>query len=545
MQMPGQILQSLLAFAREARRFPAWAAENPREARRATLRLTATVAMFVVPAYVFVLLNDSMRHSAGWGDEGYFVWCGWSLLKGLVPYRDFMEFKPPFVFLTYALALKLHGLENFGYRQFFLYFPLLSILCMQAALLSRRIDRLLAMGFSLALIHLWVTHEFHDYALSDTESIGLSYYFLGTACLLARTRRPAFMAALGTALLIACTQSKDPFLPCVVVTWAACFFARERTGTLKVDALTYLEWSTIGGAVVVVGLLIFLAPTGALAAYVRMVGRYTVIYRDPVLSFCVAGGVFKPTTPFNDLLRQAGALAHDYANLPTMGFLIPFASGLVIFARRRALPVIVGGVLALLMGVLAASASNCPWKHYYNMVLGGLFFLLALGLDAMAAQLRATSAPVRALVRVAMLTGIVVVLWPRVEAERLAYGTRTFPPVMGEPVPGVFELIRAHTTPADKIVTNGNPILYVQTERISGVRESVFLDPILGYYVGQTDKDKLRTVYDEMLASKPKIIVLDPSYAYARGRHAAALWQPFLTEQHYEKLSDNVYLRPN
>ena len=507
--------------------------------------VAGTLATLAISAYVFVIFNDVMRHSGGWGDEGYFVWCGWSLLKGLVPYRDFMEFKPPFVFLTFALALKLHGLDGFRYRLFFAYFPLASLLALQVALLTRRVDKILAMGLILGLIHLWVTHAFHDYALSDTESIGLSYYFLGTAFLLARTRYARFTQIVGTALLICCTQSKDPFLPCVVFTWAACFFATERTGPWRRDAIQYVKRAIVGGAIVIGGLCIYMIPTGAMSAYLRMVGRYAVIYRDPVQSFCVAGGVFKPTTPLNDLLRQARALSHDYANLGTMGFLVPFVAGFFIFMRRRSLLVVAGALLALLTSILAVCASNCPWKHYYNMLLGGLFFALAIGLDAMAPHLETLSSRLRWVMRVAMLTPLFVTIWPRIDAERQAFGTRALTTTMGEPAPHVFELIRKYTTPTDRIVTNGNPILYVQVDRLAGVRESNFLDPILGYYVGSTDKEKLRPVYEEMLKSRPKVIVLDPSFMYARGRHHWALFAPFLADQHYKQLTDNVYLRPD
>jgi hypothetical protein len=523
-------------------RVTAWSHEDVWAFARPVL---ATLVTLAIPTYVFLLLNDEMRHSGGWGDEGYFVWCGWSLTKGLIPYRDFMEFKPPFVFLTYALALKLYGLDGFGFRTFFTYFPLLSILALQASLLTRRVDKVLTMGLALALIHLWVARPFHDSALSDTESIGLSYYFLGTAFLLARSRHPGAARAIGTGLLICCTQAKDPFLPCVVVTWAACFFLAVRSGTFRDDALLYLKQSIVGGAVVVVGLLIYMVPTGALRAYIQMVRRYAVIYRDPVQSFCVAGGVFTPTTPLNDLYRQAQALANDYANLTTMGFLLPFAAGLVLFTRRRSLPVVAAALAALATSFLAVVASNCPWKHYYNMLLAGLFFVLAVGLDFLAPHLRPLPRTMRWIVRVAMLTGVVVAIWPRIEAERPLYGTRTYPPTRWEPVPGVFDLIRKYTTPTDRIVTSGNPILYVQVDRRAAVRESNLLDPILGYYVGDTDEEKLRPVYDELMKNRPKIVVLDPSYGHARPRHQRALWAPFLANNHYQQLTDSVYLRPD
>jgi hypothetical protein len=509
------------------------------------LRVIVTVVTLAIPAYVFLLFNDGMKHHGGFGDEGYFVWCGWSVTKGLAPYRDFIEFKPPLVFLTQALALALHGFDHFQYRQFFTYFPLASILALQLSLLTRRVDKVLAMGLSLALIHVWVTPAFHDTALSDTESIGLTYYFLGVAFLLARCKRSGLTQGIGAAFLLCCTQSKEPFMLCVLFTWTACFFALERRGGLRQDALSYLRYTAIGGGVVVVGLCIYMVPTGAMSAYIHMVRRYTVVYRDPTQSFCVLGGVFQPTTPLNDLWRQWYTVARDYLNLRMMGFLVPFAAASIIYVWRRSLPLLATTALACVAGFVAVAASNCPWRHYYNMLLSGLFFALAIGLDAMTPYLRVTDRSGRWLIRFAMLTALVVTIWPRVISESQAYGTRAFPSPMNEPVPGIFDAVRKYTTPQDRIVTSGNPILYVQTNRLNGIRESNLLDPILGYYVGTTDEEKLRPLYDELVKSMPKIVVVDPSFAHARPRHQRALWGPFLANYHYTKLTEQIWLRPN
>jgi hypothetical protein len=228
-----------------------------------------------------------------------------------------------------------------------------------------------------------------------------------------------------------------------------------------------------------------------------------------------------------------------------MGFLLPFVAPLALLARRKSLPVIAAAGAALVTSFFAVVASNCPWKHYYNMLLAGVFFVVVVGLDLIQPHVERLAPTMRWLVRVAMLTGLAVAIWPRIAAERPAYGTRPAPNAMNEPAPGVFDLIKKHTTPDDRIVTNGNPVLYVQVNRIAGVRESNFLDPILAYYVGETDEEKLRPVYEEMMRSRPKIVILDPSFMWARGRHYNALWAPFLANNHYRQLTDSVYLRPD
>jgi len=510
-----------------------------RDVASAASSVVAVITTLAISAYVFLVFDDGMKHhSIAGGDEGYFVWCGWCITKGWIPYRDFMEFKPPFVFLTHALAIKLYGFDRFQYRQLFTYFPLGAILALQLSLLSRRVDSVLAMGLTLGLIHLWVTPAFHDTALSDTESIGLSYYFLAVGCLLARSRFQGLMQGLGAALLVCCALSKEPFLLSTVVTWAACFFTSARKGSLHEDAVRYTKHALIGVGVVLVALGIYMVPTGAMSAYLRMVSRYAIIYRDPKLSLCAAAGFFEPTTPLNDLWRKWHAMVGDYASFGRVGFLVPFAVASILYIRRTSVALLTAAGLACVAGFLAVAASDCPWSHYYNMFLGGLFFAFALGLVTMTPYFRAVARSGRILIRFAMLTGLALAVWPRFEQERVAFGSRSFASPMAEPIPGSFEAVRKYTTPADRIVTSGNPIFYVQTNRRNAIRESNLFDMILGYYSGNTD-------YDELVKNRPKLVFLDPAYPDRQTRHYRALWAPFLADYHYTKLAEHIYLRPD
>src|SRR5580704_12961595 len=106
---------------------------RPLEWPKVAVRLGLDGFTLAITAAVFVVYNSEFLHNAMEYDEGFFVWCGWSLLKGLVPYRDFIEFKPPVLFLTHALALALFGFPGLGYRRFFAIFPLGALLFAQAA----------------------------------------------------------------------------------------------------------------------------------------------------------------------------------------------------------------------------------------------------------------------------------------------------------------------------------------------------------------------------------------------------------------------------
>src|SRR2546428_10874535 len=57
--------------------------------------LLAVIALLRLPGFAFGVLNI---------DESDYLVYGAGILKGLLPYRDLVEIKPPLGYLTYALA---------------------------------------------------------------------------------------------------------------------------------------------------------------------------------------------------------------------------------------------------------------------------------------------------------------------------------------------------------------------------------------------------------------------------------------------------------
>ncbi|HEY1958810.1 MAG TPA: hypothetical protein VGH28_24515 [Polyangiaceae bacterium] len=516
--------------------------------QRRVLAIFLTLLTLRITAYFFAILNDGFLHAGLNYDESYFAWCGWMIDKGYAPYRDFLEFKPPMTFITHALALKLFGFQHFEYRKFFAYFPLGSLLAVQLAMLSRRIDRWLALALTLAFIQIWVNPSFHDVALSDSESIGLTYYLFAIAFLLARTRLGPALQWIGGAFFACCILSKEPFLPCVGMSWISLFLIGDEPGTLGVRARRYAG-RTIGGGLVVLGILcLYMIPSGALRAYLDVLHRYFHFYRDVKESYCVVLGRFHPTKPFNDLHMQWRAARQAFANSTLLGFLAPFGVASTIFIFKRSRVLFVSVLIGLASALWAVTASNCQWAHYYTMTMSGLFFALVVGLDSMTPHFRAMSRASRAFVSAALLAGVLMHVWVRFDAERDKYGTRVGQDFDSqEPIPGVFEAVKQYTSPSDYIVTTGAPSLYMQVDRINGMRESTTDDEVLGFYSGDTDKQKLSVVRAELLRTRPKLIILDsnPSGDGRKRRWRAALWDPFISELHYREVKPRIYLRPD
>jgi hypothetical protein len=510
--------------------------------RRPPLAWLPLLVTLAVTAWVLFVFNDDYLHRDFAYDEAYFTWGGWCILKGLAPYKDFLEFKPPILFLTHALALKLYGFSAFQYRWFFLWFPMASVLTLQASLVSRGVDKLAALALGLAIVQLWLTPQFHDTSLSDSESVGLAYYFLGVGLLLARTRFGDRLKAPGAAALAACALSKEPFLLSSLMTWACCFLIDARPATLRRDLVRYVKVTGLGVGVLVAALCLYMIPTGSMRAYVTTFLQYMKLYRDPLQSYCVVLGRVHPTTPLNDFLKAIDQGVREFFNVDMLGYLIPLAVVAVVFTARRSPLLLAALFVTLVLALYSVTASNCQWMHYYMLSFNGLFLLLAVGLDSMTAVVR--SHRLRRAIGVVLLATSVVACWPRYELDSKLVGTRSFKNFYRELVPGSFEVIGQNTTPADRIFTTGPPLIYPQMDRISAARESTYVDEGLGFYDGKTDEEKLSGIRAELERNMPKVFITDPELAPRKVRHDRALLRPFLTAHKYVEVRPNIWLRP-
>jgi hypothetical protein len=507
----------------------------------ARVRAGASVAGYLlalaVTTYVFLILNRRFFYAGSGYDEEFFVWLGWCVRKGLAPYRDFVELKPPVLFLTHALAQTSFGVANFGYRKFFTVFPLVSLLAFQIALLARGASRMFATAVVLGIIALFVDPTWHDTALSDSESIGLAYYLLGLAFLLWEGRYIKATTALGGFFLGCCVMSKEPFLPPALATWIAFFWIRRTPASSRERSLLLAKYSLIGVGVLIVGLSIYMVPTGAMKAYVKQVISYVTIHRNPKTSYCSLNGAAQSRSLIDTWNAAQGTLLNERH----LGFLVPFFAPGMVFVYRRSRILFGAVLLTLAAGVVAATASNCPWHHYYVMAMTGIVFALLAVTDSTAALLRARVPTLRRGLGIAALLVVGGHLGGDLVQERAAHHERE---PWHPPAADLLPFIAANTVPSDRIFTTGTPMLYVQANRISAVRESSILDDVLGAYPGETDEQKLRPLHDELVRNKPKVVFIDPQFEERKKRHLAALVMPYLKQFNYKKINDRMYLRP-
>jgi hypothetical protein len=529
-------------------RFDVWSVSPhlaPQSASYATkrlIRVALSVACVAIPGWVLWRLSIPMLPSPIGYDEQVFVWGGWSVLKGLAPYRDFLEWKPPMAFLTHALALKLFGLRGEHFRYFFFLLCLSSIVALLTSLIKRGADAIVCSAFGLALVSMLMAPGFHDTYLADTESIGISYYYLGIAALIANTRFRRTAEIIGGIFFTFCGLSKEPFIPCVVATWAACYFVVNDRPSWK-TALRYFKHTTIGVAGVVAGLCLYMVPTGAMTAYITVARQYSTMFADPQKGYCVVSGFFHPTGRFwDDLPLHWQNIHREFANVAVLGFLAPFVAASLILVPRRSIALFVTALAAAVLSLCGVAATRCYFNHYYIIGESGLMFLLAVGVDSVGSWLALGDRGVQLWVRAALFLAMAVPLWPRIDA--VSGSVLKDGPPFADPAPGLVDFIREHSAVTDKIFTTGPPGLYVFVDRLPAIRGCTIIDELIPAMAGETDAEKLRPLYDELVHNQPKIVFLDPEHGDRKHRHMAAAIGPFLSEFRYTKINDFLYVRP-
>jgi hypothetical protein len=352
------------------------------------------------------------------------------------------------------------------------------------------------------------------------------------------------MSALGGALLTCCVFSKEPFGACVVATWAACYFAFDGPRSFRVAGVRYVKATAFGAAVVVAGLCLYMIPTGSMKHYIALLNWYRTLFRDPLNGYCVQLGIFRPSTIWEDVPRYLAIIEARFLNFRLLGFLSPFFLMAAIFITRRSRWLLATSLAAFAGALYAPTISLCFWNHYFVMSQSGTFFLCAMGLLAAAPHFRASSRPMRLWISGVVATVVALQVGPMYSAAT-PFTVNFDSAVLPETEPGIIAYIKAHSAPTDKVFTTGPAGLYVATDRLHAVRLSTGLKEYLPVLPGNTDAEKLRPLYQELVASRPKIVYLDPEHGDRKERHMNAVYLPFLREFQYVEVKPRLFVRPN
>jgi hypothetical protein len=503
-------------------------------------RVYDALTVLVVIVFHSVLGVKFLRAPFGSFDEHYFLHEGWSVTKGLVPYRDIQEFKPPAIFFVNALGIKLFGIDQMAYRHIFSLLSLCGFLTLTVALLSRRTNRFFVIALLLFMIDHFFDTGFHDSSINNAESLSVDFFTIGCGILLLRTRWPRVQQFTGAAFLAWAPLSKEPVVFATVLAWVTLLLLHRVEFPQPGATKRFARFTIAGAATVGATWLLYMLVTHSLRAYIeqlRLNMAYAKNYAHQMhwIAENPAGGFW------GEAWRR---LTMGYINATQTGAFVPlFLAPLFLWGRARRL-VGVAALLTFAAGLYAITIGSGFAGHYFIMAMTGTFLWASLGTLALDDYSKSVGLVMNRWIGASWLALALLVQLPHFADEWQKYSTYkpAPPPINASEV----AFVRAHSAPTDKVWTLGDPLLNVYADRVSPFREEYVIDQTIDYYPGATDEQRLAGQRAELLADRPKLVVFgqDNVSYQRRQRYIKSLVMPFLHDAGYIKLSDKFYVRP-
>jgi len=212
---------------------------------------------FVLGACLFLSWLYCPLYDLGMSDKEIFTYCGWAVTKGLVPYKDFFDHKPPLIYFFYAAGLFLGGAWGL-----WLLNTTLALLA-TGALYIRSRDYKLPFPWLLPLLF---NLMLRDYLISEGTNLTREYtaffYIFFFCTLIGKSRYKYFLLGLFSGLSFFTQQ--DQFLPLLPFLFYA--LATEGAGKTRdiAGGLRRFALMVSGGLTVTLPLLIYFAVHHAL-----------------------------------------------------------------------------------------------------------------------------------------------------------------------------------------------------------------------------------------------------------------------------------------
>ncbi|MFO3796653.1 MAG: ArnT family glycosyltransferase [Anaerolineales bacterium] len=291
-------------------------------------------------------------------DSGVFLYIGWRILNGELPYRDVWDHKPPIIFYLNALGVALSGNSRGGIWVIELIFVFLA-----AWIGFRILSKIFGTPSAILATFLWMLSlEFVIQGGNLTTEYTLLFQFASLALIQRMVERSSPWIWFGLGILS-----------------ALAFFTKQNTIGIGIAALIYLVaerilsrksrelWKemglfALGGAIVSAAIFVFFATQGAFSDFWNAAFKY---------NFWYASHAEQPDKRWRYLLTGIEPLTiTGLFQIALIGYVIGFL--LVCFKSPRVsrwLPFFLIGILDFPLEFILANMTGRRYPHYYMALL--------------------------------------------------------------------------------------------------------------------------------------------------------------------------------
>jgi len=457
-------------------------------------------------------------------DEGEYAYIAWRLGHNELPYREWVDQKPPAVFYVYRLALSLPFEPVRAIHFVALIFAAAST-CALFFLGLRLTGRFWA-WLGAALFALLGADPLVQGTAANTELFMLCpLIFSQTAFFTAAAKNPRnilFMVLAGALTGIACM-----FKQVAIVNWfllAAAYPIFTRGEKRWRDAISFIGWSAAGLLMVLGAVLLYFWRHGGLHEFVDNVFTHNLEYIGGVaasarLEYCWGTLI---------ILAQTQSIVWVFAAAGLAGLLTSGKAKWSFF--------LAGWLITSAIGV---SASGYFFPHYFQQLLPPLALAAAAGGEWIAAIKLWKICPVwsrRAVVALIVAVSPAITLWPFLFIYTPAEAVRKiYPGNFFAEMPEFARRIENVTPPGTPVFIFGaEPELLFYAHRPSATRY-IFLFPLYGRYANA--REKQMTAATEIERARPSTAVYLPNALFF-----VSGTEQYFTQWSLSYIQDNFYV---
>lgn len=210
-------------------------------------------------------------------DQGIYAVVADGLLQGKMPYRDVWDFKPPGIYLIYALAQALFGKSMMAPRLLEVMALIGSVLLMRR--LSQRFFQSPTPGLLAGALSALVQAQLDFWHTGQPETYGGFFTVLGITLTLEDPEPRGWRVPLGVGLAFGVASVLKPTLGGGALVAAAFLALSERgRGRALLDCLRPVGWVALGGALPTLGCLLWFWAGGAIRDVYWTLGEFVPGY---------------------------------------------------------------------------------------------------------------------------------------------------------------------------------------------------------------------------------------------------------------------------
>lgn len=422
-------------------------------------------------------------------DPGVFLYVGWRILNGELPYRDVWDHKPPIIYYINALGLALTNNSRWG-----VWILEVVFLFLAAYLAFQLLKKIFGFYPSLISLLLWLLTLpllFADGNFTNEYTLPLQFSALWLFHGIDKNQnswRRWFLIGLTGAVAFFTKQTAVGIWIAILLLWA---FARLKGSQVKSwfsDMLSFLAACTIVSIVIVA----FFAAQSALGDFWDVAFKYNFTYLSETSN---QTDRLLPLLMGIDPLTESGLFQFG---------LIGYGIGAILLISKKEIisgwkNLLVLGLIDLPLELFLANTSGRVYPHYFISTLPVLSLFAGLTFWAILSQLSSWEIP-STTKSVFQLSVIVIFLWSSL--YNYAFEVRAIKLVPGA---SVVDYIETHTSRDDYVLIWGaEAAINYHTKRRSPT-PYIYQYPL--YTPGYADEEMILGFLDDILQKKPQLII--------------------------------------